>query len=310
MKQTNRRDFLKIAGLTGTGLLLGMRSGLLAGPRPRKLTILHTNDTHSRIEPYPASHATFPGMGGYARRAAIIRHYRKRDPGVLVLDAGDIFQGTPYYNMYGGEPELILMSKMGYDAATVGNHEFDNGLDGFHEVLPHARFPFVSSNYDFSSTLLKGQIRRDLVLERNGIRVGIYGLGIDPRGLVSRHLYGDTVYHDPIEVAREVEKELKQRGCELIICLSHLGYQYDSDRVSDRLVARETRFTDIIIGGHTHSLLDPPAVVFNREKQVVHIGQAGYGGVYTGYMEVVFEPVSTTFADPTNTTKKFKSQVL
>lgn len=309
MNRTSRRDFLKMASLAGIGAFTGFSAAAFEQSELRRITILHTNDTHSRIDPYPANDPNYPGMGGYARRAALVKHYRRSDPGLLLLDAGDIFQGTPYYNMYGGEAELKLMSHMGYDAATIGNHEFDNGIDGLRKVLPNASFPFVCSNYDFSDTILQGLTIPNLVLERNDIVIGIYGLGIDPAGLVGSNLTGNTRYLDPIEVAREMETELRQKKrCELIICLSHLGFRYDSDRVSDYMVAQNTRFTDIIIGGHTHRRLDPPEVAINLEQQPVYIGQAGSGGVYLGQMEVVFETASNKKSVASYTTKIFEKQ--
>ena len=270
----NRRTFAK------TGLLGGIA---LAGGWPLKvlgtreeishLCILHTNDTHSRIDPYPANDPNYPGMGGYAMRAALINQIREETPNVLLLDAGDIFQGTPYYNVYGGEPELKLMTLMGYDASTIGNHEFDNGLDGLLQVLPHASFPFVSSNYDFSRTPLHGSIKPHHIIEKAGLKIGLYGLGIELEGLVGRNLYGNTTYNDPIRVARSVERLLKEdMNCDIIICLSHLGYEYETSKVSDVVIAKNTRYTDIILGGHTHTLLDPPATISNAANNIVYIG--------------------------------------
>jgi 5'-nucleotidase len=291
MQRSSRRNFLKTVAIAGAGTLagfaaLGQRSRAPSG----SITILHTNDTHSRLDPWPDNDPNFPSMCGYARRASMVRALRDYDPQLLLLDAGDIFQGTPYYNMFGGEPELRLMSKMGYDAATLGNHEFDNGLQGLDEVLGFAGFPFVSSNYDFSDTILKAKIKDHLVLERNGIRIGIYGLGIELNGLVARDLYQGTVYLDPLATALKMEEKLKiDHDCQLIICISHLGYKYaEIDRISDLVVAANTRYTDIIIGGHTHSLLETPSIINNKRSKRVYIGQTGYGGVRLGKMEVFF----------------------
>lgn len=306
----NRRTFLRLIGLAGIGAMTGVAGKVVADAGVKKVTILHTNDTHSRIDPYPLNDPNFPGMGGYARRAALINYYRTIDPELILLDAGDIFQGTPYYNFYGGEPELKLMSKMGYDAAAVGNHEFDNGLDGFLKVLPNARFPFLSANLDFSDTILKDKVIPYLILRKNGVKVGIYGLGIDPNGLVSPALFQDTRYLDPIEVARDVEDDLKnRRRCDLIICLSHLGYAYQHGRVSDVKIAEHTSFTDVIIGGHTHTLLDPPAIVANSLNKPVTIGQTGSGGVRLGVINVYFEESSEHKIVESYTTKIFKKQV-
>lgn len=303
MNTSSRRNFLRVAGLAGLGTLAGIPRLALGNNGIRRLTILHTNDTHSRIDPYPDNDPNFPGRGGYARRAALVNQFRKEDPELLLLDAGDFFQGTPYYNMYGGETELVLMSHLGYTAATLGNHEFDNGMDGLLKVLPHANFPFVCSNYDFSQTILHDRTVPYLVMKRNGIDVGIYGLGIQLRGLVGKNLYGETVYHDPVDVAQEMESLLKNdKKCELIICVSHLGFRYDSDRASDYLVAQRTRHTDIIIGGHTHRVLDPPEVVENMNGLPVTIGQAGSGGTLLGRMEVFIGPVGHEKFVDSNTT--------
>lgn len=286
---TDRRSFLRSLGIAGTAILAGIPAIALRDAGLGKLTILHTNDTHSRIDPYPGNDPNYPGMGGYARRATIINEARKKDPDLILLDAGDIFQGTPYFNFYVGEPELRLMTKMGYDASAFGNHEFDNGMDGFLEVLPNAGFPFLAANYDFSDTVLAGRVGKNVTFIKNGYKIGVYGLGINPKGLVSRNLYGDTVYHDPVEVAREQEKELKSLGCDLVICLSHLGLRYrEEDRASDEVTARNTYDTDIIIGGHTHDRLKTPERIANMKNREVVIGQAGYGGTYIGYMEVLF----------------------
>lgn len=276
-------------GVAGAATLAGLPAVALRDMGVHKLTILHTNDTHSRIDPYPANDPNYPGMGGYARRASLIKKIRQEDPNLLLLDAGDVFQGTPYFNVYGGEPELKLMSKMGYDAVAFGNHEFDNGLDGFKEVLPFAQFPFLAANYDFSNTILKGKIKDYIILQKGTLKIGIYGLGIDPEGLVSRNLYGETLYLDPVAKAREMENTLRRKQCDLIICLSHLGYMYDSEKVSDITIAKQTQHTDIIIGGHTHTLLNPPAIVHNLRDRTVTIGQAGYGGTYIGLMNVFFD---------------------
>lgn len=299
MQQFDRRNFLKTISIAGAATLAGMHALALRDASLEKICILHTNDTHSRLDPFPDNDPNYPGMGGYARRASLVKQFRATEDNLLLVDAGDIFQGTPYYNMYGGEPELRLMSKMGYDAAAFGNHEFDNGLDGFKKVQPFAKFPFLAANYDFNQTLLAGKVKPYTILERNGKKIGIYGLGINPEGLVSRALYGDTKYLDPIAVAGEVEERLfKQHRCELIICLSHLGFSYETDQVSDVIIAENTRYTDIIIGGHTHNVLDPPATVVNKRDQNVTIAQAGYGGVFLGKLNVYFnKPANSKFVE-------------
>ncbi|MEE4177258.1 MAG: metallophosphoesterase [Bacteroides sp.] len=309
MHTISRRKFIAMAGLTGAATFGGFPVMAAMKSSKKKITILHTNDTHSRIDPYPQNDPNFPDMGGYARRAAMIKQLRFEDPELLLLDAGDFFQGTPYYNMFGGEVELKLMSTLGYDAATLGNHEFDNGVYGFNNAIKHAQFPFVNANYDFSDTLLKGKIQPFIVLKRNGIKVGIYGLGIELRGLVAPSMFAGLKYNDPVEVARATEETLKnQHECQLIVCLSHLGFSYNHDKVSDVVVARQTRWTDIIIGGHTHTLLDPAVIEKNMRNQDVIIGQTGSGGVRLGKIEVIFDPSSEEKLVESITTKIYKNQ--
>ena len=306
----SRRDFARISAVSGIALGVSYPLWAFSEDETDHLCILHTNDTHSRIDPYPENDPNFPGMGGYAYRAALINEIRKETTHVLLLDAGDIFQGTPYYNVYGGEPELKLMTKMGYDAATMGNHEFDNGLHGFIDVLPHAGFPFVISNYDFSQTILHDKTQPYKVIRKGNLKIGIYGLGIELEGLVSANLYGNTRYIDPIHVARRMEMFLKEeKGCDLVVCLSHLGYQYESNKVSDEKIAVTTRYTDIIIGGHTHSLLDPLVTIRNTSGKNVHIGQTGYGGVRLGRIDVYVNKKQDEIFVEFNTTKISKNQV-
>jgi len=309
LKNINRRTFVKTTMLGGFALGAGIPLWATKNNDVSHLCILHTNDTHSRIDPYPVNDPNYPMMGGYARRAALINQVRNQVEHVLLLDAGDIFQGTPYYNIYGGEPELRLMTKMGYDASTIGNHEFDNGLDGLERVLPFAGFPFISSNYDFSQTILNGRIKTYKIIQKESLKIGIYGLGIELEGLVGRNLYGNTVYHDPIRVARRMEMLLKEEhGCDLVICLSHLGFEYQTGKVSDVVIAGKTRYTDIIIGGHTHTLLDPPAQIENAAGKIVYIGQTGYAGVRLGRMDLYFNNNSGEILVESNTTNILKKQ--
>ncbi len=309
LRNIDRRTFVKTTLLSSFALGTGVPFWAVGNNNVSHLCILHTNDTHSRIDPYPSNDPNFPMMGGYARRAALISQVRNQVENVLLLDAGDIFQGTPYYNIYGGEPELRLMTKMGYDASTIGNHEFDNGLDGLERVLPYAGFPFISSNYDFSQTILNGKIETYKIFRKGNLKIGIYGLGIELEGLVSRSLFGNTVYHDPIRVARRMEMILKEdHGCDLVVCLSHLGFKYETGKVSDVVIAGKTRYTDIILGGHTHTLLDPPAQIENAAGKIVYIGQTGYAGVRLGRMDLYFNKNSGEIFVESNTTKIFKKQ--
>lgn len=285
----NRRKFLRIITL-GSGAALLSFNGfgqLLSNRKSTKLTILHTNDTHSNIDPFPRNHAKFPGMGGVSRRHALIQKIRQNEEHVLLLDCGDIFQGSPYFNMFNGELEMKLMSEMGYDAATMGNHDFDIGLDGFKKAKRHAKFPFLCANYDFSETILNGETKRYEIFQKGDLKIGVFGVGIELNGLVSSTNFEKTKYINPVESANLVSKELKQKGCDLIICLSHLGYDYpDSTRISDRKLAKDSRNIDIILGGHTHTFLEKPTIEKNKKGKGVLINQVGYAGLYLGRIDI------------------------
>jgi len=288
----NRRKFLQNITL-GSGAVLLCFNGfgqLLSNKKSSKLTILHTNDTHSNIDPFPSNHAKFPGMGGVSRRHALIQKIRQDEEHVLLLDCGDIFQGTPYFNMFNGELEMKLMSELGYDAATMGNHDFDIGLEGFKKAKIHAKFPFLCANYDFSKTILNGETKRYEIFQKGDLKIGVFGIGIELNGLVTENNFGKTKYLDPITTANSVAKELKQKGCDLVICLSHLGYDYpDSSRISDRKLAQQTSNIDIILGGHTHTFLEKPTIEKNKKGKNVLINQVGYAGLYLGRIDIDVE---------------------
>ncbi len=269
------------------GLPLGSCSS-----QQRHITILHTNDVHSHIEPFPKSHSDYPNLGGVARRAALVQSIRKENPNTLLFDAGDIFQGTPYFNFYGGELEFRLMSMLNYDAATIGNHDFDNGIEGLFAQLPNANFKLLSANYDFSNTLMDGHVKPYEIYEVDGIKVGVYGLGIKLEGLVTQKLYKETQYLNPYEMALDNERILKENEqCDLVICLSHLGYNYnDQGRPNDLKLAASTQYTDLIIGGHTHTFLEKPTVVKNRDDKEVLVNQVGCYGINLGRIDFYFNP--------------------
>ena len=287
-----RRDFIQktaassvVLGLSNIGI------NTIISPETKKITILHTNDVHSHIDPFPADHPRNANMGGAARRAALIESIRKEEENVLLLDAGDIFQGTPYFNYYGGELEFKLMSMMQYDLATMGNHDFDNGIDGFYSQLPHAEFEFVSANYDFKNTVLNEIVKPYKIFNKDGIKIGIFGLGVELDGLVDKKLYKETVYNNPIEVAQDMSKILKEeQKCDLVICLSHLGYSYKNEpyKVSDLELAKKTKNIDLIIGGHTHTFLEKPVVEKNSEGKDVLINQVGCYGINLGKIDFYF----------------------
>jgi 5'-nucleotidase len=283
-----RRNFIQKT--TAGAALLGIEGFSLSSfstNKIKKITILHTNDVHSHIDPFPASDSRNPNKGGVARRAAIIEKIRAENPNVLLLDAGDILQGTPYFNYYGGELEFKLMSMMKYDLATIGNHDFDNGIEGLLAQMPHATFEFVSANYDFKNTALDTFVKPYKIFVKSGVKIGVFGLGIALHGLVDPKLYKETKYNNPIEIAQEISKELKEdKKCDLIICLSHLGFKYDDpEKPSDIVLARKTKNIDLIIGGHTHTFLDKPIVEKNIDGKEVLINQVGCFGINLGRVD-------------------------
>lgn len=287
-----RRDFIQKTAAGSALVLGGLSLSSFSEPAAKKITILHTNDVHSHIDPFPVSDPKYPNMGGAARRAALIESIRRENPNVLLLDAGDIFQGTPYFNYYGGELEFKLMTMMKYDLATLGNHDFDNGLQGFLSQKPHAAFDFVSANYDFKNTILDGLIKPYKIFIKDGIKIGIFGLGIELQGLVDVKNYGETIYNDPLTVAQDMAKTLRHtEKCDLVICLSHLGFMYNNEpsKVSDLVLARNTKDIDLIIGGHTHTFLNKPYIEKNADDKEVLVNQVGCYGLNLGQIDFYFE---------------------
>ena len=286
-----RRKFIK---QTTASLALAGVGGLTfksCETKPKHITILHTNDTHSQIEPFDTSHHKFANKGGVARRASLVQKVRKENPNTLLLDAGDIFQGTPYFNYFGGEIEFKLMSLLKYDAATMGNHDFDNSIEGFHHQLPNANFDFVCANYDFKNTILNTLVKPYKIFFKDGIKIGVFGLGIELHNLVSPELFKETNYLDPIEITKDITRELKENeNCDLIICLSHLGYHYkNTQKVSDLKLAAATKDIDLIIGGHTHTFLPKPTLVKNVNNETVIVNQVGAYGVNLGRIDFYFD---------------------
>jgi 5'-nucleotidase len=286
-----RRNFIK---KTSASLALASLGGLTfksCETKPKHITILHTNDTHSQIEPFDPNHHKFANKGGVARRASLIQKVRNENPNTLLLDAGDIFQGTPYFNYFGGEIEFKLMSLLKYDAATMGNHDFDNSIEGFHHQLPNANFDFVCANYDFKNTILNTLVKPYKIFFKDDIKIGVFGLGIELQNLVSPELFKETTYLDPIEITKDITRELKENeNCDLIICLSHLGYHYkNTQKVSDLKLAAATKDIDLIIGGHTHTFLPKPTLVKNVNNETVIVNQVGAYGVNLGRIDFYFD---------------------
>jgi len=256
------------------------------------------------MDSFPENHGKYPGMGGVSRRAALIDKIRKEEAQVLLLDSGDVFQGTPYFNKYKGVLEMKVLSEMQYDAMTMGNHDFDIGMEGFLSAAAHARFPVINANYDFSSTVLKDLVLPHYIFKKGKLTIGVFGLGIDLTGLVPEKNTSGMIWNDPVKVAGQQVAALKAKKCDLIICLSHLGYDYPNEpqKICDRKLAASVDGIDIILGGHTHTFLERPEVVKNPSGHDVIINQVGYAGLYLGRLDIycsednVFEVSSSALA--------------
>jgi 5'-nucleotidase len=267
----------------GAALLLGVG---LASAQQKELVILHTNDTHSQIEPNPTTASRNPGEGGIVRRAAYFEQVRKAEPNVIVVDAGDFVQGSPYYNFFGGEVEIKMMNKMGYDVGTLGNHEFDNGLEPLAKILAMAEFPIICANYDCCGTPLEPYIKPTAIVERGGVKVGFVGICVKPDGLISKKNFGDIKYLDPVESLNKYAAQLKQQGCDLVVCVSHIGFFKDREDQGDRQLAANSTDVDIIIGGHTHTNLKGCEEQANRNGKAVRIVQNYKSGFCVGRINV------------------------
>ena len=288
----DRRKFLKNSVFGSLALGSTIHNYSCETSDLKKITILHTNDVHSHIEPFSSEHSEFPNQGGFERRSTLVNSIRNNNPNTLLFDAGDIFQGTPYFNFFNGELEFKLMSLLKYDAVTIGNHDFDNGITGLYEQMPKASFDFLISNYDFSNTVLEGKTKNYKIYNKSGIKIGVFGLGIELEGLVTKELYKETKYLNPIEISRDISNKLKfEENCDLIICLSHLGYKYNNlpDRICDYNLAKKSNHIDLIIGGHTHTFMNKPIVLKNEKGSDVIINQVGCFGLYLGQIDFFFD---------------------
>lgn len=289
----NRRKFIQQSALAAGALLTSnsLFAELQRENALKKLTILHTNDVHSRLEPFPMDGGRNQGLGGVAARAELIRKIRSEERQILLLDAGDIFQGTPFFNLYKGEPEMKAMAAMGYDAATIGNHDFDAGLENLATQLQHGKFPLIICNYDFTNTPMEFKYQPYKIFKKGKLKIGVTAVGIEMSGLVPDTLFGNTKYLDPIQKVNETAAKLKKDdGCDMIICLSHLGYDYKTNpnKVSDLILAKETENIDLIIGGHTHTFLDEPVLLKNKTGSDVLVNQVGWAGIILGRLDFEF----------------------
>ncbi|MCB9198611.1 MAG: metallophosphatase [Flavobacteriales bacterium] len=300
----NRRNFIRNLGLGTLGVTTlssfnwAKTMKLLGNKDLVSLTILHTNDMHSRIESFPSDHKNYPGQGGILAMGKMVGEVREEVGELLLLDAGDIFQGTPYFNEFGGELEFKMMSQLRYDCATMGNHDFDNGLEGFERMLKYAEFPFVTSNYDFGNTILNGKTLPYKIIEKKGLKIGVFGVGVAFDGLVNKKNYGETQYLDPIKIANEKALFLKnEEKCNLVICLSHLGYEYKNTKVCDKDLAQQTENINLIIGGHTHTFLPKAETYSNKSGKKVLVNQAGWSALSLGRVDFVFSKNSGEIVD-------------
>jgi 5'-nucleotidase len=286
----SRRSFLTTSAAFGATLIglprsLELISGYVAAETI--VTILHTNDTHSQIDPLPPNDAN-AGKGGVARRATLVKRIRQENANTLLVDAGDVLQGTPYFNFYRGEVEYKAMSAIGYDVGTLGNHEFDNGVEALAAALKFANFELVSANYDVRGTVLEGRVKPYVVKTVGGIKVGLFGLGISPVALITPANFKGVTYNDPVVAAREVVTTLREKErCALVVCISHLGYYTNNER-GDSLVASKVDGIDFIAGGHTHTFMKEPV----KQKQPCGaetlIFQVGKSGINVGRVDFTF----------------------
>jgi 5'-nucleotidase len=289
----NRRSFIKSSLMASAGVALGSVTSWGRSFEEKRLTILHTNDTHSRLDPFPSGN-DLAGKGGILARQALIESVRKEPQDVLLLDSGDIFQGTPYFNFFKGEPELIAMTKLGYQAATIGNHDFDGGSENLlTQWQKHASFPLLNANYDFGKNPLANIVQPYTVLKtsRSRLKIGIFGVGIELNGLVPDPLWAGITYRDPVAIANNISRKLLQEErCDFVICLSHLGYKYDSGKICDTKLAEQTSGIDLILGGHTHTFMKAPDKIKNKSGHYTLVNQAGWGGLAIGRLDFSFLP--------------------
>lgn len=288
-KNKNIRDNSNLIPLQGLGVLFLLITLSAFAGQKAKLVILHTNDTHSQVEPTEKSGLKTSDMGGYARRMGVIQKIRTEEKNVLLLDAGDFSQGTPYFNFFNGRVEIDAMNRMKYDAGTLGNHEFDNGIDTLAVILKKVRFPMLSSNYKLDKTPLARLTKPWLVIQKAGLRIGIMALNVDPKSLIIENNYKGMEYEDPIEKAIEISTLLKKKEkCDVIICLSHLGADTTKTNVNDFDIARKTHYIDVIIGGHSHSMITNTTESNAAGKPII-IAQMAKSGLFLGRVELELE---------------------
>lgn len=263
----------------------------VSAQKGKQLTILHTNDTHSTIQPLKENLADTmkAGRAGFLRRIAMIKEERQKDPELLLFDSGDFSQGSAYYTLFKGDVEIGLMNRMGYDCSTIGNHEFDFGMENMARLFKMANFPIVCSNYDFTGTILEGLVKPYIILRRKGIKIGVFALDPKMEGLVFAKNCQGIKYLDPIEVANEMAFKLKHKEkCDLVICVSHLGWE-PITQMGDPMMISHSRNIDIVLGGHSHSYFLKPQVVKDADGKDVHVDQNGKHAIFVGKLVLNME---------------------
>ncbi|MCD8291658.1 MAG: metallophosphatase [Prevotella sp.] len=260
-----------------------MALALNVDAKKKQVVILHTNDTHSCIYPLNPTLADtlLAGRGGFIRRAEMIKQQREENPNLLLIDSGDFSQGSPYYTMYKGDVEIGLMNRMGYDAATIGNHEFDFGVENMARIFKEANFPVVCANYDFIGTSLEGIVKPYVILKKNGLKIGLFGISPQLEGLVFAKTCEGVTYNDPITKANEVADILKNKEkCDIVICISHLGWNIGG--IDDNKLMAQTRNIDLVLGGHSHTYLETIQYVKNLDGKEIPNDQNGKSGIFVG----------------------------
>ena len=257
----------------------------------KHLEVLHTNDTHSCILPLNPNLAdtAVAGRGGFLRRVAMIKEERAKNPDLLLIDSGDFSQGSPFYTMFKGDVEIGLMNLMGYDAVTIGNHEFDFGLENMARIFKMAKFPVVCANYDFTGTCVEGLVKPYVIIKRNGLKIGLFGLSPQLEGLVDLSKCKGVTYLDPVEVGNRVAAELKHdKKCDVVICVSHLGW-LRPDEMGDQKLLASSKDIDLVLGGHSHSYFKALRYVNNADGKAVPVDQNGKNAMYVGKLTLSFD---------------------
>lgn len=267
-------------------LAVALTLAAMSATAQKYLTVLHTNDTHSCVLPLSAQLADtmLAGRGGFARRVAMLERERKADKDLLLFDSGDFSQGSSFYTLFKGDVEVGLMNMMRYDAGTLGNHEFDFGLKNLARVVGKLNYPVVCANYKFSQYGLDRLVKPYVIIKRKGLRIGVFGLGTKLDGMVDRKNYERTVYLDPVATAQKMADTLRKKKCDLVICVTHLGWI--TDGVGDQEVIARTRGIDLVLGGHSHTYFKALRYVKNLDGKPIPVDQNGKHGIFIGKMRV------------------------